>query len=300
MVLTSDVGPCGAVLRWHMGELRWHAPTTRAELEPLLSQDGIRLHGGGTGLLRNRPASGTLVDLSLVGFSEISIASDTITIGSTATFASASRAIAAVQPGHIVALALSHAATPALRNRITIGGSVALFPPWSSIVGPLLATDGRVKLVGHDAGEVELSEYLATRDFRQGTAIEAVTCSCEADAFAYWFEFRRTRLTYPLFTVSVLTRLAGTEITGCRIVLTGTRGRYARPVHLEEEIVGSAADSVTIKPSQLETIIPDRQGFSSEYLTHVASVEVTRGIRKAADDMARPEEAGTSGSGGAP
>ena len=265
-----------------MGELKWHTPTSRSELEPLLVLDGVRLHSGGTGLLRNRPRSATLIDLSQVGFDKTTINKDSITLGAMATFADACRVIAAEQPGHIVAKALAKAATPALRNRITIGGSVALCPPWSSVIGPLLATDARVTLVGHDEGEVELSEYLATRDFRQGTAVEAVTVSRMPQAFTSWYEFRRTRLTYPLFTVSVLTTMKGARIAECRIVLTGTRGRYARPIELERELVGAEPDTVEVRPSQLETIIPDRQGFSSEYLTYVASVEVARGIRRSA------------------
>jgi len=264
-----------------MDRLTWHTPHSLSELEPLLSLKGARLHGGGTGLLRSRPSSGTLVDLSRIGCDDVTVDGDTVSIGGTTTFADVVDGVSVSDPDHILVKALSTAATPALRNRITVGGSLALFPPWSSIVGPLLATGARVQLAGHTAGEVELSEYLATRDFRQETAVIGVTCSRCTDSVSYWYEFKRTRLTYPLFTVSVVIAVSGGRIDRCRIVLTGTRARFAMPHRLADSLVGTDPRTAQVKESDLETIIPARQGYSSDYLTHLAATAVARGVRAA-------------------
>ena len=44
--------------------------------------------------------------------------------------------------------------------------------------------------------------------------------------------------------------------------------------------------AVSVTPADLGTEIPGRQGFGGEYLTHLAAVEVTRGLRGATGSAA--------------
>ena len=235
--------------------------------------------------MRNRPRDGTLADLSGLGIDDVHVTDGTARIGGAATFTNAAKALAAAHPDHILAKALYDACSPALRNRITIGGSLALFPPWSSVVGPLVALEAELTLVGATNGTFPVSEYVGNRELGEKTAITEIRVDVSREWESHWYRFGPTHFNYPLFTVVVLTELNGTSISDCRIVLTGNRGRFKRLVQLEDEVRGAEQPDITVTPATLGTAFPDRQGFGGEYLAHLASVEVTRGLRGAQRSM---------------
>ena len=262
-----------------MGVLRWAYPASRDELRQCL-RDGARLHGGGTGILRRPPSEGTLADLSRTGLDEIAVAGSAVRFGGTATFARVLGAAHQLDPQHVISAALSTAASPGLRNRITLGGSLALFPPWSSLLGPLIALEARVELIGAHEGGVPVSDYLENAGLRRRTAITAIEIDPADGWGCHWFAFRRTRFTYPLLTVTVLTRHEGDSPASVRVVVTGCRGRYRRCRELEERV---AADGIpdAVASSDLGTDFRDLQGFSGEYLAHRTAVEISRGLKAA-------------------
>ncbi|MBU8912498.1 MAG: FAD binding domain-containing protein [Spirochaetales bacterium] len=263
-----------------MSKVTWVYPKSVDELTECLKND-TRPHGGGTGFMRNVPQSGSLADLSGVGIASVRVTDGSVRIGGAATFTAAASAIAAARPGHIVARALYDAASPALRNRITIGGSLALFPPWSSVVGPLVALDAELTIVGATTGTYPVSEYIGNRELGAETAITEIRADASREWESHWYRFAPTHFNYPLFTVVVLTELDGTSISDCRIVLTGNRGRFKRLEAVENEIRGTSQPAVEVTPADLGAGFPDRQGFSGEYLTHLAAVAITRGLRGA-------------------
>ena len=259
-----------------MSTVRWIHPETLLDLRRAL-QDGARLHGGGTGILRNPPSSGLVADLSRLGIDACSTGDGVVRLGATARVGDAARHVAALDPEHLLVKAFGRMAAPALRNRITVGGSVALFPPWSSVVGPLLALDARVELVGSREQTVPLTDYLDDRELRAATAIVAVEFDAARGLRSYWFSYARTRLNYPLFSVAVLGRGGAGTIDEVRVVITGNVGRYRILNELAARLAGSAPPD-RLSRDDLGTRIPDRQGFSGDYLTHVAAVEVARGL----------------------
>ncbi len=229
--------------------------------------------------MRNRPRVGTLADLSGVGIHNVQVTDGAARIGGAATFTNAENSLAVAHPDHILVKALHDACSPALRNRITFGGSLALFPPWSSVVGPLVALDAELTLVGATNGTFPVSDYVGNRELGEKTAITEVCVDVSREWESHWYRFGSTHFNYPLFTVVVLTEVNGRSISDCRIVLTGNRGRFKRLVQIEDEIRGTNRPDITVTPATLGTAFPDRQGFGGQYLAHLASVEVTRGLR---------------------
>jgi len=263
-----------------MSTVSWVYPNSVEELAECLQND-TRPVGGGTGFLRNVPRSGSLADLSGVGIGYVRVGDGIARFGGTATYADAVSTLSAAVPDHIVAKALRDAASPALRNSITIGGSLALFPPWSRLVGPLVALDANLTLIGSTAGTFAVSEYVDNQKLKEQTAIVEVEVDVSRRWESHWYRFAPTRFNYPLFTVVVLKETDGTSISDCRIVITGTRGRFKRLEELEAAMRGSSQSSVTVTPEDLGIEILGRQGFGGEYLTHLAAVEVARGLRGA-------------------
>lgn len=272
-----------------MSKITWVQPESLDELRAAL-RDGARLHGGGTGLMRNPPSHGAIADLSRLGIDRAQAREASVRIGGAASIATVAGEVGRVEPGHIVVQALSGMAAPALRNRITLGGSIALFPPWSSVVGPLLAAGTKLTLAGAHEETVALEEYLERRELRRGTAIVEADVALTPGLQGRWFAFTRTRFNYPLFAVAVLGRGEKGAIADLRIIVTGTRGRYARLAELEDRLLGAAVPRV-LAADELGVRIPDRQGFSGDYLTHVAAVQIRRGLASITDG---------SGAGGSP
>jgi len=271
-----------------MSTITWVQPESLDELRAALS-DGARLHGGGTGLMRNPPARGKIADLSRLGIDGARANGTSIRVGGAASIATVVREVERAQPDHIVVHPLSRMAAPALRNRITLGGSVALFPPWSSVVGPLLAAGTRLALVGAHEATVGLDEYLERRELRRGTAIVDVDIPLTPGLRSSWFAFTRARFTYPLFSVVVVGRCERAALTELRVVVTGSTGRYTRLSELEERLVGSGIPR-ELSADDLGVRIPGRQGYSGDYLTRLATIQIRRGI--AAIASSDPEEAG--------
>lgn len=259
-----------------MSRITWVQPESLDELRGALS-DGARLHGGGTGLMRNPPDRGSIADLSRLGIDGARANATSVRVGGAASITTTVGEVERAQPDHIVAKALSRMAAPALRNRITIGGSIALFPPWSSVVGPCLAAGATLTLAGAHETNVGLDEYLARRELRRTTAIVDVDVPLTPGLRSSWFAFTRTRFTYPLFSVAVVGRCEGRTIAELRVVVTGNAGRYARLAGLEERLAGGAPpEELTVSDTGVR--IPDRQGFSGDYLTRLATIQIRRGI----------------------
>lgn len=265
-----------------MNTLTWVYPQSIDELRECLLNN-TPPHGGGTGFMRNPPRSGALADLSGVRMDAATVDGSFARFGGATTFNRAAEVLAVEHRDHVLVRALNDAASPALRNRITVGGSIALFPPWSSIVGPLVALEAKVELVGAHEGWVPVAEYLDNRQLGEHTAIVTVEVDVGSAWTSHWYRFARTHFNYPLFTVTVLTRGDGPRLSAARIVITGNRGRYRRLVDLEARVAGNAPPHV-LTADDLGTDIPGRQGFTGEYLTHLATVEVARGLRQGPPD----------------
>jgi len=247
-----------------MGVLTWLQPTTVEELSQLLKTRSLRLHGGGTAILRNPPENATLVDLSRLAWDSVEVTEDTITVGATATYERVRAALCSQEPDHLLCKALQTAAAPSLRNRITAGGSVAFSPPWSSFTGPLIALDAEVEIVGAADGRFPVTEYLSNHALHRGSAIRSLVIPRNQGERSLYYRFAPVSFSYSLFSLSVLT----TDARPGRAVIWGTRNRYVALTG--KEFTDSAA---------LHSVeFPARDGFSPEYLKHVASVELGRGF----------------------
>ena len=261
-----------------MDKMTWVYPKSAGELESCLA-DGARPVGGATGLLRNAPKTGTFADLSGAGLGEVTIKDGAATLGAMVTYAGTVQAISPVNGENIVAKALSTVAAPALRNVITLGGSLGLFPPWSRLVGPLVALDATLNTIGQRAGTYPVAEYVNSVELKEKSAVADVSFDVGEKWETSWFPFAPVRFNYPLLTVAVLVKSSGDTIDDCRIVITGNRGRFARLDAVEESVRGASRSDVSVEASDLGTDIVGRQGFSGDYLTHLTATYVTRGLR---------------------
>ena len=87
-----------------------------------------------------------------------------VELGACTTFADAAAYLESLDGECILAKALGSAASTPLRNRITMGGSTALFPVWSDLVGPLIALGAEVELTGTNPGLFPVARYVDEKE----------------------------------------------------------------------------------------------------------------------------------------
>jgi carbon-monoxide dehydrogenase medium subunit len=119
----------------------------------LLAQDEARLLAGGQSLIAtlnmrlDRPA--LLVDINGVpGLDGIALKNGHVEIGALVRHAQAERSAEIARHSPLIALAMPHIGHPAIRNRGTIGGSVAFADPAAELPACLVALGGEMEIAG--------------------------------------------------------------------------------------------------------------------------------------------------------
>ena len=259
----------------------WYFPTELKEVPPLLKKEGVVPHGGGTGLLRTGLSRlKGLVDLSELNLDTIEEKEVFIILGSSCTYSMICRALVQEDPGSILTRALSIAASTPLRNRITLGGSIASFPIWSDLMGPLIALGSQVTLLGETEIKHPVDYLSANRELLKGSLITGIEYKKEWP-LSWYHRNTRVAFDYPLFTLTILLKIETGMITDSRIVVTGTRNRFTRIYELETLLAGHSAESPD--PAELvekvpELEFPERKTASSEQLNYLLRVWLRRGI----------------------
>ena len=266
-----------------MAELSWYFPHSIEELKDILQKDGVVLHGGGTGLLRGdiRRYAG-IADLGHLGLSYVKEENDFVEIGATATYNDVVSFFKNNDKGSILYRSLLDAATTPLRNRITVGGSVAYFPPWSDIVGPLLALSADVYLVGANEGWYKLQDYVQNIKLRKNTALLKVRYEKKRDTgFSHHFRAIRNKVDHPAFTITLLMDISGDKIVMASFYVVGTKDRFKKLSVVESQIIGQKLNSIDVEKLSLDEVeFYGKVQFSPEYQKTLFEVELKRGISK--------------------
>jgi len=233
-----------------MTTLQWHFPTGLPKVLSFM-KEGFSPHAGGTWLMKNKPKKG-FIELS--GVKELfryDKQNGMVEAGAMLTFADLSSRL---PTGHILSQALSSAASNTLRNRITLGGSLAAYPVWSDIAAVLVLLDAEVLTAGSPKDSFPVSEYLTDTSLRNRCLVTGIRFPFAVPPSEY-FRQVRTTFDYPAFTIAVV-QSGG----GIRAAVGGTKERI----------------SLYDNPAAVQPEIPGRFGSSAEYLSRCAAVELNR------------------------
>lgn len=267
-----------------MEEIQWYFPDNLDQVSEILSREGVVPHSGGTGILwGGMTRVRGLMDTSRLDLKFVRDQNGSIVLGAALSYTEAAEALA--KTDHLLARSLSSAATTPLRNRISLGGSISMFPYWSDLMGPLLALDTELSLVGINSGTCPLSEYIQKRELRQKSLITSIRWS-DAPWQGAYYRHTRTLTDRPAFSITVLVQRKSKRIEEIRIVLVGCSGRYRRLTEIEQTLKGAEvpaepANTIDAAAEQLGIDFPVRMGFSAEYLKACASVELKRTLSAA-------------------
>jgi len=142
-------------------------PRSLAEAFELTLRPGARVLAGGQSLipsLNMRLAQPELlVDIAALPFRDMSLEQGVLRIGALVTHAQIERSELVARHAPLLAEAVKHVAHPAIRNRGTIGGSIALADPAAEYPACMVALDASIAIAGRD-GE----RLVKAQDFFKG------------------------------------------------------------------------------------------------------------------------------------
>jgi len=274
-------------------EFDYVAPETLEEAITALRDGGedAKLLAGGHSLLPlmklRLAAPSLLVDLRKVpGLRGVERANGGWRIGALTTHAELERS---PQLG-IVGRAAGTIADPQVRNRGTIGGSLAHGDPASDLPAVMLITEATVTLQGGDgrrslpAAEL-FRDYLETAVGADEVLTEVHIPALDGWGFAYQ-KFNRRSEDWAMVAVSAMVRASGETIEEARVGLTNMASVPLRASAVEESLRGQPLSAETIARAAEQaaegTDPPADLNASADYKRHLARVLTRRALAEAA------------------
>lgn len=263
-----------------MADLKWHFPTTIKEAAELIKDPELIAFAGGTGiLLTDQHRRKDLIDFSGLPLYHSEVKKEHVELGSMLTYTDLINIFQNIDPEHIIVKSLAQSANTPLRNRITLGGSIAHFPPWTDLMGALLALESRVYLKGAYQGELSLREYLAQKELQKNNLITNVQVPL-LDWDSYSYRDVRTTSDMPVFHITILIKQKKNIIQDCRIIITGNVGRFSRLKKLENYLIDR--NKKDIDHEQIIEIVDVKFAGKTiddpDYTAHLAGIQIARGI----------------------
>ena len=277
------------------------ASTEEAVAQLAAHGDDARILAGGQSLmpiLNMRLATpGRLVDLNRIGtLSYVVARAGGVAVGAMTRQRTVERSelVAAAIP--LLAEALPWVGHSAIRNRGTIGGSLAHADPAAELPAVAVCLDARFTVRG-EAGE----RTIAAREFFRGyltTALAPTELLAEVwfpsalpGSGAAWIEFARRHGDYALVGVAAVVTLEGSTVRRASLAVTGVDGVPVRAVDAERLLIGaplSAESMAAAAESVRRTLEPhDDIHATAAYRRHLAGILTVRALTRAGE-RARP------------
>ena len=244
-----------------------------------------RLLAGGQSLLptlnMRLSAPRMLVDLNgIAGLDQIGCRGGTIEIGAMVRYAQAEQASEISRYAPLIARALPQIAHPAIRNRGTIGGSIALADPAAELPACLLALDGEVELAGPKGKRVVAAEDFFKGLFETAIAADEVLTAIRfpvaTTTSRYGFaEFARRHGDYAMVGLAASARAEKRELADLRLVYFGVGTKPLRARNAEAALARGDLDrAVSALASDLDP--PDDIQAKGTLKKHLAGVLLKR------------------------
>lgn len=272
------------------------AAETTADAVRLLQEHGddARILAGGQSLLalmRLRLAQpGVLVDIARCGLDDITLSGD-LQIGAMVTQTAALESAVVERRAPLLRRALSDVAHHAIRNRGTMGGTVAHADPAAEIPAVLVALDASVETLGPAdvARSIRAEDFFVshyTTALEEAEVVSGMRIPAQApDAWAF-HEIARRRGDYALAGVAATFTISDGVVSASRVVLFAVDARPVRVASAEEALrglpLGDAVAAQAAATAAAEAVEPsgDIHG-STEYRRRLVAVAVRRALASA-------------------
>ena len=249
----------------------------------LMAAEDARLLAGGQSLIAtlnmrlSRPQ--LIVDINRVpGCDHITLNNGQIEIGALVRYAQAERSAEIAAHAPLIAKALPHIGHPAIRNRGTIGGSIAFGDPAAELPACFVALDGEAIVAGPSGTRVVKADVfykglfesaLTPRDVLTAIRIPAATSETRT-AFA---ELARRHGDYAMVGLAATARAAGKALSDVRLVFFGVG---TTPVRARTAEAALAAGDIEAAAKAIDLDPPDDVQASGAVKRQLAQVLLKR------------------------
>ena len=256
-----------------------------------LAASGAKAIAGGHSLVPlmklrlSEPA--TLVDISKIpGLSGIRQNGGKIEIGATTTHSEIAASTLLRDTCPIVAEAASEIGDPQVRNRGTIGGSIAHADPAADFPAVVLALDAEIVITGKSGQRVvKASNFFRgfyDVDLDAGELITAV--QFEPIASAAYVKLHQRASHYAIVGAAAALTMKGGVIEAARVAVTGATTHAIRLAGVEQSLAGQKADGVAAAVQNAAADVPDVNvdlHASEDYRKAMIPVFVRRAVERA-------------------
>jgi carbon-monoxide dehydrogenase medium subunit len=259
----------------------------------LTSRDDAKLLAGGHSLLPamklRLAAPAVLVDLSRVpGLSYIRANGGTVSIGAMTTHAeiAGSSLLQSVSP--LLAQAASEIGDVQVRNRGTIGGSLAHADPAADYPAAVLALDAEVVTMSRRGERIIPARHfftgLFTTELAPDEVITEVRVPATAPAATAYRKFAHPASGMAVVGIAVMATMRGANFDDVRIGVTGVAQYVYRAAEVENALRGKPASAIAAAADHVTDGIEALGDTfaSSEYRAHVARVYTRRALQECA------------------
>jgi carbon-monoxide dehydrogenase medium subunit len=214
----------------------------------LLGQADARLLAGGQSLMATLnmrlSAPKLLIDLNGIGsLSGISVKNGQVEVGALTRHVAAERSADIAKHAPLIALAMPHIGHAAIRNRGTIGGSIAFADPAAELPACLLALGGEVEIAGAKGKRtVKADDFfkglfetaLGSADVLTAIRIPAAT----RDSRIGFAEFARRHGDYAMIGLAATAKANGKGLSNVRLAFFGVGATPLRAKNAEAALAG--------------------------------------------------------------
>jgi carbon-monoxide dehydrogenase medium subunit len=228
----------------------------------LLASYDARLLAGGQSLIAtlnmrlSEPA--LLVDINGIGgLDRITLQNTHVEIGALVRYAQAERSAEIARAAPLIALALPHIGHPAIRNRGTVGGSLAFADPAAELPACMVALDAEIEIVGPQGRRAVKADDFFKGLFETAVAAQDVLTAirlpaANPDTRVGFAEFARRHGDYAMVGLAACAQAEGKRLNNLRLVYFGVgptpvRARSAEPALTDGDIeaaVSALADDL--------------------------------------------------------
>jgi aerobic carbon-monoxide dehydrogenase medium subunit len=255
----------------------------------LLATEDARLLAGGQSLIAtlnmrlSEPA--LLVDINGIGgLDRITLQNAHVEFGALVRYAQAERSAEIARAAPLIALALPHIGHPAIRNRGTIGGSLAFADPAAELPACMLALGGEIDIAGPTGQRtVKADDFFAglfetalgAQDVLTAIRVPAAT----ADTRVGFAELARRHGDYAMVGVATCAKAEGKRLAGIRLAYFGVGATAVRAPKAEAALAnGDIETAVKALAGDLDP--PDDVHASGAVKMHLAGVLLRRVARQ--------------------
>jgi carbon-monoxide dehydrogenase medium subunit len=235
----------------------YFAPTTVGEAIALLQQHGdeAKLLAGGHSLLPamklRLAAPGVIVDIGKIKELNGIVVNGNINIGALTTYHSIETSADLKQACPILPESIALVGDIQVRNRGTIGGSLAHSDPAADPPAVMLALDAQIRVEGpNGARSIAAADFfvdMLTTALEPEEIITSITLNkLGAGEGASYVKFPHPASRYAIVGAAAYVKMEGGKISACRIGVTGAGPKAERQPAAEQAMLGSDGSSAAI------------------------------------------------------